>query len=108
MITSLILGVVSSTIAEIITWVNKKLSGTLLKGDGAFILAFGSAFIFSVVKEVMLPGFSLAGVFQNWHMLAATFGEVYAASQVYFYWILQKFSIQVTQATDTSQGVALK
>lgn len=91
---TILLGILSSVAAEVVTAVNAKLQNTVLKGDGAFLLAFGMALPAAIVKEALMPGF-------NWHMLlnyqqlATTFGEVFTVSQVYFLFVAQKLNLDL-------------
>lgn len=94
MLLTILLGIISSTVAEIVTALNKKLAGTLLKGDGAFIVAFALALIAAVVKEITAPGFQFSQL-GNWQQLSATFGEVFTVSQLYFLFVVKKLNLDV-------------
>jgi hypothetical protein len=94
MLTTISLGVLSSLVAEVITWINKKLSGTVLKGDGAFLLAAFVALI--------------GGAFQVWHAgipltnldaLWVSFVQIWAVSQVFFLGVVQMFGLDVQPTT---------
>jgi cystathionine beta-lyase/cystathionine gamma-synthase len=94
---TILLGILSSVFAEIVTALNKHLQGTVLKGDAAFLVAFGMALVASIVHEVMVPGFQIA-MLLNWQTMVATFSEVFAVSQVYFLFIMQKLQLDVNTA----------
>lgn len=96
--TIVLLGIVTSTVAEVVTALNKKLTGTLLQGDAAFLIAFGLAFVGAIIKEIAMPGFNL-GMLTNWAALTQTFGEVFAVSQVYFMFVVQKLNLDVQAPT---------
>ncbi len=100
MLLVILLGIATSTIAEVVTAVNKKLNGTLLQGDGAFLVAFGLALIGAIFREVTIPGFQLSTL-TNWQHLTATFGEIFSISQVYFLFVVKKLSLDVGSPTQT-------
>ena len=102
---TILLGILSSTAAEIVTALNKKLQGTLLQGDAAFLIAFGMALPAAAVKEVLTPGFSWSDL-TNLTMMARDFGEVFTVSQVYFLIVVQKLGLDVQGATPTKQVFA--
>lgn len=95
---TILLGILSSTIAEAITWLNKKLAGTVLKGDGAFLIALVLALAGAIVKEVTTPGFTVAHL-SDWQSLSTTFGEVFTVSQVYFMFVVKKLGLDIQQPT---------
>lgn len=103
MIISLLLGILSSVVAEVVTWVNKKLANTTLKGDGAFLLALVVSFIIALVKQIALHGLVSIDI-NHLSALGATFSEVFAASQVWFYWIVQKFNLDVPSENVVTQN----
>ena len=90
MLTTIGVGVLSSVIAEVITWLNSKLSGTVLKGDGAFLLATVVAIICGFVK-VWYSGVPFTNVTNLW----VTFAQVWTASQAFFVIIVQTFNLDV-------------
>ncbi len=91
---TIILGIISSTLAEIITALNKKLQGTVLQGDAAFLIVFGISLIGAVAKELFMPGFQWVDL-RNVQMLTATFAEIFSTSQVYFIFVVQKLDLDV-------------
>ena len=94
---TILLGIISSTLAEVVTAINKRLQGTVLQGDAAFLIAFGMAMVGAIAKEVMAPGFTI-GDLTNWQSLVQTFGEVFAVSQVYFIFVVEKLHLDVQSA----------
>lgn len=104
----ILLGIVTSMAAEVVTAINKKLSGTVLKGDGAFLVAFAMAFIGAFIKEITMPGFTFATL-GNWTTLTQTFGEVFTVSQLFFMVIVKKLELDVQPAPavkTTNEGAA--
>lgn len=95
MLTIILLGVFTSFLSEAITWINAKLDNTILKGDAAFLIALAMAIVGATVKELMTPGFSFATL-HNWSALTQTATEVWAVSQLYFYFIVKKLNLDVT------------
>lgn len=97
MLTTLTIGVLASVAAEIITWINKKLTGTLLQGDGAFLLAAGVALIGGAIK-VYSTGVPLTDLGALW----ASFTQVWAVSTVFFLGVVQVLGLDVKPASTTS------
>lgn len=91
---TLLLGILSSVAAEVVTAINAKLENTVLKGDGAFLLAFGMALPAAILKEIMMPGFDFH-MLLNYQQLGVNFSEVFAVSQVYFLLVMQKLNLDV-------------
>jgi hypothetical protein len=85
-----LLGIASSLVAELVTWINKKLSGTVMKGNGAFIVALLIALVGGGIK-VLLDGFKIT----DWSTFGTYFAQVFAISQIWFYLIAQKLGLQV-------------
>jgi hypothetical protein len=95
---TILLGILSSTFAEVITAINKRLQGTLLQGDGAFLVAFGLALPAAALKEVLMPGFEWQTLL-SWPTLVSNFTEIFAVSQVYFLFVAQKLNLDVGVAS---------
>ena len=93
MLTTLSLGVLASVAAEVITWINKKLTGTVLQGDGAFLLAAGVALVGGVFK-VYTSGTPVTDLGSLW----TSFAQVWAVSQVFFLVVVQTFGFDVKPA----------
>jgi len=91
---TILIGILSSTAAEFVTALNKKLQGTLLQGDAAFLIAFGMALPAAAIKEVLTPGFAWSDL-TNLATMAKDFGEVFAVSQVYFVIVVKKLNLDV-------------
>jgi hypothetical protein len=94
MITTILLGILSSYAAELVTAINKRLQGTVLSGEGAFLIAFGMALPAAILKEVLMPGFDWHTLL-NWQQLIATFTEAFAVSQIYFLFVMEKLHLDV-------------
>lgn len=101
---TILLGILSSVAAEVVTALNERLKNTVLKGDGAFLLAFGMAAVGAAIKEVMLPGFQISDL-TNMTKLAADFSEIFAVSQVYFLLVMQKLNLDVQSPADVTIAV---
>lgn len=91
---TLLWGVVSSMAAEVVTALNKRLQGTVLQGDAAFLVALGMAVVGGTFKEVMAPGFQWSDL-MNIAKLATDWSEVFAVSQVYFLLVVEKLNLDV-------------
>lgn len=91
---TILLGILSSTAAEVVTALNKKLQGTLLQGDAAFLIAFGMALPAAFLKEVLTPGFAWSDFF-NLAKVGTDFAEIFAISQVYFLFVVQKLNLDI-------------
>ncbi len=84
-----ILGILASIATEAITWLNAKLSGTVLKGKAAFILAIFVSLAAAFMKEVVSAGAP------NLSHLGIYFSQVFAASQVFFVLIVEWLGLDV-------------
>ncbi len=100
MLTTIIIGVVSSTLAEVVTALNKRLQNTVLHGDAAFFVAMGMALVGACVKVFYVDGVPLPALtdLSTWQALAPAFTEVWTASQIYFLLISQKLGLDVGHA----------
>lgn len=94
MLTTLVLGAASSLAAELITWLNKKLSGTVLKGDAAWILAAAVSIIAACAKVFWLDG----GIPADLPTFLTDLATIWAISQVFFLWVVQRFDIDVSSS----------
>lgn len=90
----ILLGILSSVAAEVVTALNKKLAGTVLAGDAAFLIAFGISFIGACITEVISPGFTWSSLLDV-QSLSATFAEVFTVSQLYFLFVVKKLNLDV-------------
>lgn len=91
---TVLLGIAASLFTEVATAINKVLNNTVLKGDGAFGLAFGMAFIAAIIKEMMMPGFTF-GELTNLVQLGQFFSETFAISQIFFLMIYQRLGLDI-------------
>lgn len=101
---TILFGIISSIAAEIVTALNKKLQGTVLQGDAAFLIAFGMALPAAVLKEILAPGFVWSDL-TNYAKLMTDFSEVFTVSQVYFLFIVQKLNLDVKPTPVIGSGV---
>ncbi len=85
--TPILLGIVASIATEIVTWINAKLNNTVLKGDGAFLLASGIAFLVAGVK-FFYGGGTLGTFFTD-------FSTIWASSQAFFLIVMQTLGLDV-------------
>lgn len=101
MLTTLGLGILTSHLTEVVVALNKRLQGTLLQGDGAFLLAGGMALIASLVKVFYIDGTPLPAFadYATWKAIAPTFAEVWTVMQVYFLYVVQNLGLSVKQST---------
>ena len=97
MITTILFGVLSSLITELITVLNKELKGTLLEGRGAFVLSFGIALVGATVKVFVINGTPLPHDISSLKDLYPAFAAIWTISQVYFMAITKYFNLD-TQA----------
>lgn len=84
-----------SIVTEFITWINKKVTGTVFQGQGAFLLALIVGVVAAVIKVMVLP-YIPGTLIQS---VTAQFSLIFAASQVFFYWIIKTFGLNVGSST---------
>lgn len=96
MIGTILIGIASSYLAEFVTWINQKLQNTLLKGDGAFLLSLFAALVGGAVKVFYFD--HVAFDLHNLTAITASFTEIWTISQVYFLFIMKKFSLDVKES----------
>jgi hypothetical protein len=87
-LTTVLLGFGSSIATEIITWLNKKLSGTALRGDGAYLLAVIVSFA-AAIFETFVAHTATFGAFLS------QFSLVWASSQVFFLIVIQYLGLDI-------------
>lgn len=102
---TILLGILSSVATEVVTAINARLQNTVLKDDGAFLLAFGMAVPAAIIKEIVAPGFVWHDL-TNFHHLYASFGEVFAVSQVYFVFVAQKLNLDVKSVSQVNMKLS--
>lgn len=120
MITAIILGIVSSTVAEIVTALNKKLTGTVLQGEAAFLIALLFALVGGAVKVFYIDGNPLPTTYDyaSLKMLWPAFAQVWTVAQIYFLYVTKKLNLDVptppqkqtfntTTTSSSSTGVSL-
>jgi hypothetical protein len=97
MISSIIIGILSSTAAEMVTAFNKKLQGTVLQGDAAFIIALLTALIGGTIKVFWIDGVPLPSLhdMKSFYAVWPQFAQVWTISQVYFLLVTQKLNLDV-------------
>ncbi len=88
---TLILGIGSSLASELVTWLNKKLSGSFLQGYGAWIISALIAFLFSFIKVVVTTS-STGGFLAS---IGPNFIQIFGMSQIYFNTIAKMFNLKV-------------
>lgn len=89
MLTTLSIGVLSSIVAELITWINKKLSGTVLNGKGAFILAFIVAVVGAIVKIFFIDHAA------SWSNFWEEVPKIWTIAQLFFVAIVEGLKLDV-------------
>lgn len=95
-----LLGIASSIATEVINGINAKLNNTVLKGDGAFILAAAVAFVIAGIQAAFTVGinFTNPGAFLS---SVATYGsQVWAVSQIFFVGIYQKLGLDLNSGSN--------
>ena len=97
MLTTVGLGILASLASEAVTWLNQKFSGTVLKGDAAFVLALVVSLIGATGEVFLAPGFSF-----TWATLAKSFAEIWTVAQVFFVLVVQTLGLDVQSAAPTS------
>jgi branched-subunit amino acid transport protein len=96
MLTTILLGIVASLVAEFVTWLNKKLSGTVIQGQGAFLFSLVIAFAIAVI-EVLIRHFNID---VSGFLALAT--SIFGVAQVWFYLIAKNLGLTVQASPDTS------
>jgi hypothetical protein len=94
MLTTLTLGLASSIVAELINWLNLKLTNTIFRGRGAFILAAVVALVGGAIKT-WSNGFGLT----NFHAFSISFAEIWTVSQGFFVFVVETFHLDVQPPT---------
>lgn len=84
-----LLGIATSIVTEVVTWLNAKFNGTLLQGKAAFIVTL----VVSLIGGAFKVGFSHI---TDWSSLLTAFSQVFAVSQVYFALVAKTLGLEVT------------
>jgi hypothetical protein len=99
-----LLGILSSVVTELVTWLNRKLSGSVLKGEGALLLsilaAFGAGIAHTYVTGIPLH--------EAWNVtsLIAVSTEAFGYSQLYFQTIAKWLDLKVDHGRPTPPPLA--
>lgn len=88
-LSTVFLGLVSTIATEVLTWVNKKLSGTVLVGKGAWLLSAIIAILIASVKVLH------SGLPTNWQVFSTECATIWALSQIYFTFVIQYLNLDV-------------
>ena len=94
---TILIGIGSSIIAEVVAWLNKKFSGTFLDGKGAFV------FTFAVSVSGALISMAIKHETIDWKNLSATFSQIFAYSQIFFQFVIKNFNLDIKK---TQTGVS--
>lgn len=106
MILATLLGILSSVAAEAVTALNKRLTGTVLQGNAAFLIALGISLIGAFIKIAMTPGFTFASLL-NYQMLYLNLTQIFAIAQVYFFLVTKKLGLDVAPANANTSGTSV-
>ena len=85
---TVLIGILVPLFTELVTLINKKISGTTLSGKGAWILAVCIAFIGGIIDYTIKGN----GTFQS---LGKDVMAIYAISEVFFNGIMTTFKMTV-------------
>lgn len=85
---ALLLGILASIATEIVTKINKELGNSVLKGDGAFLLAAFIAVVFAI-------GQYFWGASESFQMLATHVATIFASSTAFFLVVVQTLGLDV-------------
>lgn len=97
MLTTLGLAFLTSHVTEVIVAINRRLQGTVLQGDAAFLLALFTAFIAALVKVFYIDGTPLPAIadFSTWQSIAPQFGVIWTIMQIYFLYVVKNLGLDV-------------
>ena len=96
MLTTLAIGVVASGVAELVNWLNAKLTNTFLHGRASFLLAAFIALIGASVKVVYM-----GAPLTDWHLLGTTFAQVWTTAQMFFVVVVESLKLDVQDPKKT-------
>lgn len=88
---TILTGILLTHVSEAVTWLNKKFTGTVLEGLGAFTVALVISFAAATFEVVRNDGFQVS----NWDELLVTFSTIFSASQIWFMYVVKKFHLDV-------------
>lgn len=86
-----LLGIAASIAQETITWINAKLTSTVLKGRGAFIFSILLAVIGATAQVIWTGHGSI-----SWATLSVNAAQIWAVSQIFFAVIIQWLKLDVS------------
>jgi|GEM_PF-1596900 len=89
MLTTILLGIAASLVAELVTWINKKLTGTVIQGQGAFLFSFLIALIIAT-GEVLIRHFNV-----DVSGLVTIVMSIFGVAQVWFYIVAKNLGLTV-------------
>lgn len=98
-----ILGLGSSVLTELISWVNAKINGsgfTSLQGKAALLVSIAVAFIAATIQAVASGHFSLSTLGADW-------SEIFASSQLIFAFIISQLGLTVPALTVSSTSTVV-
>lgn len=99
MLETVVFGVLLSVASEVITWINKVTTGTLLQGKGSMLLALVVTFVGAAVKVVWVDG----GDF-SWDGIGVLFAQYWVVAQVFFVYVVDWLKLDV-QPVGSTKGV---
>lgn len=107
MLTTTLLALASSLYIEAVKWLDRRLQGTFVAGNGAVLLSFLLAFVAAAFKILLLePSPAEPTTFQQ-DMVAlwSTVTEIWTVSQVYYHFIAKTFGIRVTTTPNSTDPI---
>lgn len=96
MITSIVIGILTSYIAELVAALNKRFQGTPLEGDAAFLVVLAISLVGAAVKIFYVDHTPIPNALAGWEALYPSFAEVWATSQIYFLYVMKKLNLDVS------------
>ena len=100
MLTTILIGIVTSVYTELVKYVDKKLVGTFFDGLGAFLFTLFIATIAALVKVLVIDQYP--GAEGLLHQLWTTLAQVWFVAQLYFHAIAKTFNLRVSPSSSTS------
>ena len=93
MLTVLTVGVLASVAAEIVVWLNKQLTNSVLRGKASFLLALVASLVGAGVKVLFFDHASVTDL----ATLGVAFSQVWTVAQVFFVLIVQSLKLDVQE-----------
>lgn len=99
MITITLLGIATSIVAELVTWLNKKFTGTVLQGNGAFIIALIVGVFGGLIKVFYIDGqpFPTTLNYSSLQNFFPAFAQVWTVANIYFVLIAKNLKLEVKE-----------